>query len=481
VALDGIVRVWEVEGIADPPFRGEVAVVDDEIRFRYPEKGTGIDREAAIEIISGSIGDPNHPPVELPTRLLEPVVTAADVDRAVERTRALLDGPVTLLNEEHDKEVVVPRDVLGQALRITIDDTAPEPDFEFGIDDGPLIVYLAGFDGYLRTDPVNAEILIDVETDEVTLVPSLPEYRVDYEGIGEAVWDAMVGAGRTAEFPFLLGDEAEFATADAEALGIRGLIGEFTTNHPAGQRRVINIQLMADYVDGVMVMPGETFSVNAHVGRRTVEKGFVCAGALVGIELVEEGPVCIGGGSSQFATTLHNAVFFAGLEHVRFFPHTAWFSRYPEGREATLGFPEPDYVFRNDTDNAVVIRTSYTPTSITVKIYGDNGGRIVEAGLSPRCCQTSIVEVRRASADVGPPHCTPETARQITSGQGGWTVTVYRYITWPDGTETTEEWRVRYIGLGRIFEYNPDHPGCVPPPDPDPGNGNGNEGGGEGG
>ena len=127
------------------------------------------------------------------------------------------------------------------------------------------------------------------------------------------------------------GREADFSTADAEGLGITGVIGEFTTFHACCAARVTNIQLIADAVDGALVMPGEQFSLNEWVGQRTVEKGYVCAGALLGNELVDEGTICIGGGTSQFTTTLYNAAFFAGLEDISHQPHSVYFSRYPKG------------------------------------------------------------------------------------------------------------------------------------------------------
>ena len=171
-------------------------------------------------------------------------------------------------------------------------------------------------------------------------------------------------------------------TADIEALGIKGLIGEFTTNHHCCENRVTNIHLIAAATDGALVMPGETFDLNAHVGQRTTAKGYVLAPAIIGgaLECCDH-PANIGGGTSQWTTTLYNAAFFAGLEDVVHQPHTEVISRYPEGREATLGWPVPNLVFRNNTGHAIIIRATYTDTSVTAKIYGDNGGIKVEAGL----------------------------------------------------------------------------------------------------
>ena len=197
------------------------------------------------------------------------------------------------------------------------------------------------------------------------------------------------------------------------------VIGTFTTYYPAGQPRVTNIHLIADAVDGAVVQPGEVFSLNEHVGERTEAKGYVEAPAIIGGVIVTSGhPANIGGGTSQFATTLYNAVFFAGVEDVYHRPHSIYFSRYPMGREATLSWPGPDVQFRNDTPIPLVIDTSHTATSVTVELIGSNTGRRVSASLS---------------------------GSATTSGGGS--VSVRRTITYRDGTRRTETWYHTYKPL----------------------------------
>ena len=122
---------------------------------------------------------------------------------------------------------------------------------------------------------------------------------------------------------------------------------------------------MADLVRGAIIPPGETFSINEHVGKRTVENGFVLAGAIANGEHSEE----VGGGVSQFATTLFNAAFFAGLDFGEYQSHSILFDRYPRGREATMGYPHPDLQIENNTPYGVMIWTSYTETSLTITLY----------------------------------------------------------------------------------------------------------------
>ncbi|MFM7069219.1 MAG: VanW family protein, partial [Actinomycetes bacterium] len=139
----------------------------------------------------------------------------------------------------------------------------------------------------------------------------------------------------------------------------------FTTPHPAGQPRVKNIHRIADITRGVIIPPGETFSINKFVGRRTAADGFVSAPAINDGKFVED----IGGGVSQFATTLFNAAFFGGLDIVAYKPHSIYISRYPFGRESTVAYPGVDMAVRNNTPYGVVIWPSYTSNSVTVQLW----------------------------------------------------------------------------------------------------------------
>lgn len=180
---------------------------------------------------------------------------------------------------------------------------------------------------------------------------------------------------RVAIAPIATGVPATWSTERVAAMEI-GKVSEFTTYYACCQSRVTNIQLIADEMDGVAVWPGETFSVNDHVGRRTLAEGYRRAGAIIRGEVYCcDHPANVGGGTSQFATTLYNAVFFGCYEDVFHQPHSIYFSRYPRGREATLGYPAPDVIFRNDTDTLLWIDTSYTERSVTVTFYGNTNGR----------------------------------------------------------------------------------------------------------
>ncbi|HEX2062814.1 MAG TPA: VanW family protein, partial [Acidimicrobiales bacterium] len=152
---------------------------------------------------------------------------------------------------------------------------------------------------------------------------------------------------------------------EARALGIKEPVAAFTTNHAPNQPRVRNIHRIADMLRGRLIEPGQTLSVNDAVGRRTVDKGFVVDAVIEDGKFEEE----VGGGISQFATTLFNAAFFAGLEFPEYQSHSIYISRYPYGREATLSYPRPDLKLRNPSPHGVLLWPTYTGSSITVTLY----------------------------------------------------------------------------------------------------------------
>lgn len=168
----------------------------------------------------------------------------------------------------------------------------------------------------------------------------------------------------------LIETEPDLTTEEAEALGIVEEVGSPdafgpTTRHACCQNRVANIHRIADIVRGAVIRPGETFSINDYVGQRTIDKGFVSDGVIYDGVLTQD----VGGGVSQFATTLFNAALYAGLEFGEYQSHSLYISRYPRGHEATISFPHPDLQVVNSSDHGVLIWPEYTDTSITVRLY----------------------------------------------------------------------------------------------------------------
>ncbi len=216
--------------------------------------------------------------------------------------------------------------------------------------------------------PVDARFEV-TSAGTVNVVPSQPGRELDVERVSKAI-----ASGQHEIDAPLRAVEPAHDTKWARSLGIKELVSTFTTNHPAGQERVKNIHRAADLIDNLVVEPGQVFSLDEAIGPRTPDRGFVRAPVFYG-EFTED----YGGGVSQLATTFFNAVFFGGYEDITHKPHTIYISRYPMGRESTINYKTVDVKFRNNSKHGILIRTSYSSSSITVSFYGDKEGKVVRA------------------------------------------------------------------------------------------------------
>ena len=373
-ALGVILDDWTETVLDTPAYQGDVKIANGTATAEYPRAGLRIDVPAAISLIEEQIGRLDRVPVVLPLVPLEPEITRQDVDDAVRVAEELIGTPVLLSSPDRPGPMLFTTAGLATAFRSEIVRNSPAA-LEVSLDATTLRDIASRSAEVFVVPPVEATFTFDDETRELTVVPSEVGKVVDLELIPEVVAAAALGNGR-AEMPMKDGVEAEFTTEMAEAMGPLGEVSTFTTVHPCCANRVTNIQLLADEINGAIVMPGDEFSVNDRAGKRTLEEGYVRAGAIISGEVkCCDSAVNIGGGTSQFATTFYNAVFFGCYEDVFHQPHSLYFSRYPYVREATLGFPAPDVVFRNDSDAIVYIHTEHTGGSITVTLYGNNGGR----------------------------------------------------------------------------------------------------------
>ena len=175
----------------------------------------------------------------------------------------------------------------------------------------------------------------------------------------------------------------------AANLGVKEVVGEFTTRYPAGQPRVINIKRIAELTQGVVIEPGKSFSINDFVGRRTVEKGFVPGGVIQDGVFQED----VGGGISQYATTLFNAAFFGGLDFASYQSHSIYITRYPYGREATVSFPQPDLVIQNTTPYGVLLWPTATDTGITVQLWSTKYATGAQTNQTEKIFNTACTRV----------------------------------------------------------------------------------------
>jgi vancomycin resistance protein YoaR len=353
------------------------AMTMPEIRFEgtepvpvYPEAGLGLDPERSAAALAahwprvGTGAGQWRGPEVVPIPLVEinPVTTAADVDRLVaELAEPAVAAPVTI-TAPGGAELAAPPAAIAASLRLTADERG---EIVPKLNKKALRKALRERLAQVETEPVDATVVLTGDGPAVR--DSQDGQQVDLTALADELLAVLPEPGPRTVEATMVTESPEVTTKDAEALRIRERVSTFTTYFEGGLSipRNHNIAKVADMVDGAVVPPGEVFSLNGHTGERGYDQGFQDAPVIIGGKLVP----AVGGGISQFTTTLFNASYYAGLEDVEHHPHSYHYSRYPSVIESTIFYPTLDMQFRNNTDYGILIDTSYDQSSITVSMW----------------------------------------------------------------------------------------------------------------
>lgn len=457
---------WETNVIAEPAIPGGIVLEDKQPTPVYPETGTGINRDqAGAEILRVLLA--TEPQVgTLETVVIQPALTDAQVNEALAVASELLSAPIVMTH--NGTTLTVDSGELRRAFIATTIKEAPAH-IELGFDPAVIDEFLNPIRSDFETQPVNAEF--DIDGDSISIVPGSNGTEIDAQETANRLYVAGTSPSRAGILPLVEGAAPDVTTEYLESLNVNHLVSQFTTYYECCADRVTNIHQIAKDVDMTLVLPGEIFSLNEHVGERTEEGGYVPAGTIVAGEIEDT----VGGGVSQFTTTFYNAVFWGGYEDIEHRAHSYYFDRYPEGVEATLNWRTPDLKFRNNRDHAILIDTRFTDTSITVRFFGDNDGRTLkgeqsngtskvwadqEGGSDARHVKGSVSDPFAVTEPGEPkyeanPDLDPETINELQSAKEGWSVTVVRRILVNDVEVERQEWVVRYAPRFAVFEVHP--------------------------
>lgn len=383
--IKAITRIEALEGDRRTrPVEPTITTAGETIALVPGSKGIGIDVNDVLAQLPLTIDRPGRT-IRIETRRLstEPAVKDATVAALAARANEIVAHPLTLTAGEQTVEV--PGAELRGGFRMQIENGKPRLDLDPAVALKVIATHLA--------PPFNPTGVTFTATEgRMTPVAGHDAVVCCAESAPKELVDGVLDARKALTLTTRTITAAEGAAAAAD-LGVKEVIGEFTTRHAAGQPRVKNIHRIADLTRGVLISPGQTFSVNDFVGRRTAAKGFVSAPVIEKGEFSED----IGGGVSQFATTLFNAAFFAGLDIPVHKAHSIYISRYPFGREATLAYPSVDLKIHNNSPYGVVIWPTYTSSSITIALWSTRFATGSQASVTPAsgCGRITLVRARK--------------------------------------------------------------------------------------
>jgi vancomycin resistance protein YoaR len=420
--LDAVLDAWVTrtgKGLVD----GGLQFVGTQVVEVAPKTGVGIQRAQAKAQLLAALGRGKSDAGSLRIGPTQPPINAKDVAKAAALARSVLASPVTIT-------------VNGTPLLLRPEQVAPTLSTEIAksklvleSDPAKLRFALAPQLVPLEIPPKDATFAITGTA--VSVVPAITGKLVDLTDVGRQVarGNHLIAAK--------LGEvQPARTTTWAQKLNITELVSSFTTYYTPGQPRVTNIHRAADTINGAIVPPGDTFSLNAALGQRTAAKGYVSA-PQIGADLEDED--AIGGGVSQVSTTVFNATFFGCYQDVTHTVHSLYLSRYPMGREATLQYPSIDNQWKNDSASGVLIRAFYSSGSVTVAYYGNKGGRSCRAE-GPHILQTISPETEY----VDDPSLPPGQTKVLSHGQNGYVVENFRIISVPGQPDKRERYVEHY-------------------------------------
>ncbi|MEV6950465.1 VanW family protein [Streptomyces sp. NPDC051183] len=365
-----------------------------------PVTGTELDVDRSVEVLRSSYPRAAGDPVDLPVRRTEPRVGQQETDRALkEFAGPAMSAPVTLTVD--GRRIPVGPAVLSKHLSMKDDGRgrlAPGIDAEALLADPAL----AGPLRQAAPGAAEAKLRLDGDGRVAVTEEGRAGRQVTGQSLGKAVLPLLTGSGEAARTGEVATEAVrpKLSRETAGELGIKERVSSFTVDFERAPYRTTNIGRAAELINGSLVMPDETWSFNRRVGERTKENGFV-DGLIINNGQYEK---AAGGGVSAVATTVFNAMFFAGVKPVEYGAHSFYIERYPEGREATVAWGSLDLRFANDSGKALYIQAEATDTSITITFLGTKKYDEIRAVKGPR------TNVKQPQTRTGSgPKCEPQS------------------------------------------------------------------------
>ncbi|MCL2366745.1 MAG: VanW family protein [Oscillospiraceae bacterium] len=242
--------------------------------------------------------------------------------------------------------------------------------------------------------------------------------------------------------------EPEMTTEELNSRLFRDVLSETSTNIAGTAARLNNVTMAADFINETRLNPGDVFSFNETVGRRTTARGFQMAGAFAGGRLVDQP----GGGICQTSSTLYYAVLLSNLQVLERREHGLRVAYIPLGHDAAIAWGQIDLRFRNDRDYPILIETIVEDRVITARITGTRVDDYTFTTDFVVLESNSFPTIRRAD-----PTMEPGRERVDLPGSTGFLVEVFVSRLDADG-DVVERWsigRSRYNVQNRVIYYGP--------------------------
>lgn len=345
------------DSLNQKPVEGSLSVSGGKVAYTEPVAGHEVDVAKTDDVVANQWRTPNTD-MKAVVSTVDPQTPAIAFTAAKKEADALLAGNITV-TAGAESAILTP-----VALASATSFTASDSTVAMNLDNTKLTNAVIAANSKLKSTARNATVTFKDRTPVV--VPSQSGKSINTDGLNDKVIKASTSNDRKTSVEFK-NVEPDVTTAQVESWGLTNKIVEFSTPYPTyDTTRTKNLVAGSKKVTGVIVQPGEVFSLQKVLAPITVQNGYFESG------VVEDGfsSTAVGGGLSQISTQMFNIGFLGGMDDVTHRPHSRWFDRYPAGREATLWVGQTDMQWRNSTDHPVMVQSYVTNDHVVSVLWG---------------------------------------------------------------------------------------------------------------
>lgn len=446
-----------------------------DVQVTAGQKGRAVDIETTLDAVSRQIQTLQDGIVPLVVK--ETVPAVQDVSKQAELARAILSQPLTLTLPENQPDQKGPWTFEPAALaamltieRIEIDG---QQQVQVNLSSDTLRAYLTELAPSLTLSPENARFIFNDETRQLEVIKNAVIGRkLNVENSIQTIQQKLAEGQHSIALSFDFTNPKILDTATGADLGITELVSaESSYFYGSSADRIQNIKAAASRFHGLLIAPGETFSMAEALGDISLDNGYAEAMIILNGQTIKG----VGGGVCQVSTTLFRTAFFGGYPIVERHAHAYRVSYYERvsgggvnsklaGLDATVYVPLVDLKFTNDTPYYILMETYVVPSnySITWKFYSTSDGRTVNWETSGL---TNIVKAPEPLYRENPDLAKGEK-RQVDWAADGADVRVTRTVMKNGAVYFTDTISTHYLPWQEVWEYGPGTEG-IPTPTPE--------------
>jgi len=447
-----------------PTIEAELKIVGTDVVAVPGQIGREVDIVNTLEPLEEQFRNQTNNLLPLIVKVMPPEIL--DATEQAEIARKILSAPLAIRVPdpiEGDPEPwIFEPEAIASMLTIERQNGDNGHQYQVGLQAEGLRGFLESLAIDMEQTPANARFIFNDDTRQLEVIqPALIGRSLNIDATIQEINQKVSLAKHDVDLVLAYENPAITDDMTGEQLGITELVSAETSYfYGSSTARIQNIQAAASNFHGLLIPPGETFSMAANMNDVSLDNGYAEALIIYGNRTIKG----VGGGVCQVSTTLFRTAFFGGFPITERHPHAYRVSYYElsaagnvnsslAGLDATVYVPVVDLKFVNDSPYWLLMETYVNPAarSITWKFYSTSDGRSVDwdtTGL--RNIQDPPEPLYQENPDLA-----KGEIKQVDWEAEGADVTVYRTVYKNDEVYIRDEFNTYYMPWRAVYEYGP--------------------------